>query len=81
MVAEFLHGEHSSDNHGGRGMGVATEVVEEEHLMGHEAFCEQISPKSLGGWGGAHYVAQAGLELTEFHLPFQFLPLPPKCWD
>lgn len=51
MVAEFLHGEHSSDNHGGRGMGVATEVVEEEHLMGHEAFCEQISPKSLGGGG------------------------------
>ena len=27
-------------------------------------------------WPGTHYVDQAGLELTEIHLP-----LPPEYWD
>jgi hypothetical protein len=33
---------------------------------------------SLGSSGcpGTHFVDQAGLELTEIHLP-----LPPECWD
>ena len=40
-------------------------------------FClfETGSPFSPS-WPGAHYVDQAGLELTEIHLP-----LPPECWD
>jgi hypothetical protein len=38
-------------------------------------FFEKVSPHSPGS-PGTHSVDQAGLELTETHLP-----LPPECWD
>ena len=41
-------------------------------------FQDRVSLSSFGACPRTRSVDQAGLELTEIHLP---LPLPPKCWD